>query len=587
MGMGRPSGAWPTPWLVVVLVHWLLCATERRRGAVVEASHVEFVSLQSVPASVVDNRLRTGYHFQPPRNWINATKPGPMYFNGVYHLFYQYNPNGSVWGNIVWAHSASTDLVNWIALGPAIRPSKPFDINGCWSGSATVLPGNRPAIFYTGIDPQQRQLQNVAYPKDLSDPYLREWVKPDYNPVIAPGDGINASAFRDPTTAWRGPGTHWKLVVGSKWNRRGKAILYRSRDFVHWVKAKHPLHTVKDTGMWECPDFYPVAVKGRRGLDTSAYGDGVKHVLKVSLDLRRYEYYTVGKYYHYQDKYVPDNTSADDHTGLRYDYGNFYASKTFFDPKKQRRILWGWANESDAKDVDVAKGWAGIQAIPRTIWLDSSGRQLIQWPIEELESLRSKHVVVEHKKVSGGNSFEVEGINSSQADVEVAFEVSGLEKAEAFDPSWATDAEALCGRKRADVKGGVGPFGLLVLASANMEEKTAVFFRIFKAEHKHVVLMCHDPTRSSMRPNLYRPTFAGYVDVDIAKTGKISLRSLIDHSVVESFGAEGKTCITSRVYPSLAIGKDAHLFVFNNGSADVKVSELKAWEIRRPLMNGA
>ena len=284
-----------------------------------------------------------------------------MYFNGVYHLFYQYNPNGSVWGNIVWAHSVSTDLVNWIALDPAIRPSKPFDINGCWSGSATVLPGNRPVIVYTGIDPQQRQLQNVAYPKDLSDPYLREWVKPDYNPVIAPGDGINASAFRDPTTAWRGPGTHWKLVVGSKWNRRGKAILYRSRDFVHWVKAKHPLHTVKDTGMWECPDFYPVAVTGRRGLDTSAYGDGVKHVLKVSLDLRKYEYYTLGKYYHYQDKYVPDNTSADDHTGLRYDYGNFYASKTFFDPKKQRRILWGWAKESDAEDVDVAKGWAGIQ----------------------------------------------------------------------------------------------------------------------------------------------------------------------------------------------------------------------------------
>ena len=95
-----------------------------------------------------------------------------------------------------------------------------------------------------------------------------------------------------------------------------------------------------------------------------------------------------------------------------------------------------------------------------------------------------------------------------QADVEVAFEVSGLEKAEAFDPSWATDAEALCGRKRADVKGGVGPFGLLVLASANMEEKTAVFFRIFKAEHKHVVLMCHDPTRSAilLRPSIYHFT---------------------------------------------------------------------------------
>lgn len=78
----------------------------------------------------------------------------------------------------------------------------------------------------------------------------------------------------------------------------------------------------------------------------------------------------------------------------------------------------------------------------------------------------------------------------------MTFAVSGLEKAEAFHPSWATDAEALCGRKRADVKGGVGPFGLHVLASANMEEKTAVFFRIFKAEQKYKVLLCHDPTRS-------------------------------------------------------------------------------------------
>lgn len=95
-----------------------------------------------------------------------------------------------------------------------------------------------------------------------------------------------------------------------------------------------------------------------------------------------------------------------------------------------------------------------------------------------------------------------------QADVEVSFDVSGLEKAEDFDPSWATDAEALCGRKTADVKGGVGPFGVLVLASANMEEKTAVFFRIFKAERKHVVLMCHDPTRSAilLRPSVYHIT---------------------------------------------------------------------------------
>jgi beta-fructofuranosidase len=61
----------------------------------------------------------------------------------------------------------------------------------------------------------------------------------------------------------------------------------------------------------------------------------------------------------------------------------------------------------------------------------------------------------------------------------------------------------------------------------------------------------------------------------------------IDRSVVESFGAGGKTCILSRVYPSLAIDKDAHLYVFNNGRADVKVSLLTAWEMKKPLMNDA
>ncbi|KAG6477138.1 hypothetical protein ZIOFF_066390 [Zingiber officinale] len=86
---------------------------------------------------------------------------------------------------------------------------------------------------------------------------------------------------------------------------------------------------------------------------------------------------------------------------------------------------------------------------------------------------------------------------------------------------------------------------------------------------------------------MYKPTFAGFVDVDIPESGKISLRSLIDHSVVESFGAGGTTCITSRFYSSTSIGRNAYLFVFNNGLANVKVSKLKAWEMKRPFMNGA
>lgn len=284
-----------------------------------------------------------------------------MYYKGIYHFFYQYNPKGAVWGNIVWAHSVSRDLINWEALEPALYPSKPFDINGCWSGSATVLPGNKPIILYTGIDYKERQVQNYAVPANPSDPYLRKWIKPDNNPVVFPGPDVNASAFRDPTTAWWSNDGHWRMLVGSRRKHRGIAYLYRSRDFMKWTKAKHPIHSLANTGMWECPDFYPVSISGKNGLDTSFAGGNEKYVFKVSLDLTRYDYYTIGTYNRDKDRYVPDKDSVDGWRGLRYDYGNFYASKTFFDSRKNRRILWGWANESDSTFDDIAKGWAGVQ----------------------------------------------------------------------------------------------------------------------------------------------------------------------------------------------------------------------------------
>lgn len=81
-----------------------------------------------------------------------------------------------------------------------------------------------------------------------------------------------------------------------------------------------------------------------------------------------------------------------------------------------------------------------------------------------------------------------------QADVEVTFSFSSLDKAEPFDPSWV-DAQAVCGKLGSKAQGGVGPFGLLTLASQNLEEFTPVFFRIFKAHHNHVVLLCSDARR--------------------------------------------------------------------------------------------
>ncbi|KAF1886336.1 hypothetical protein Lal_00045568 [Lupinus albus] len=548
----------------------------------IEATHHVYRNLQSLTSDSSNQPYRTAYHFQPPKNWIN----GPMRYKGLYHLFYQYNPKGAVWGNIVWAHSISKDLINWTPLDHAIFPSQPSDINGCWSGSATILPGGKPVILYTGIDPMKNQVQNLAYPKNMSDPLLREWVKSPKNPLMAPtiANKINSSSFRDPTTAWLGKDGYWRVIIGSKRNTRGMAILYKSKDFVNWVQAKHALLSAQGTGMWECPDFYPVLNKRpfSIGIDTSMNGDDVMHVLKVSLDDTKHDHYLVGRYNIANDIFVPYIGFEDNQFVLRYDYGKYYASKTTFDDGKNRRILFGWVNESSSVADDINKGWSGIHAIPRAIWLHNSGKQLVQWPIQEIESLRVNPVNFPTKVLKGGELLQVPGVTAAQADVEISFEVNEFEKAEVLK-SW-TNPQILCGKKGAAVKGGLGPFGLLVFASKGLEEYTAVFFRIFSYQHKYLVLMCSDQSRSSLHKDNDMTTYGTFVDVDPLHE-KLSLRSLIDHSVVESFGTEGRACITSRVYPTLAINDKAQLYAFNNGTANVKITRLSAWSMKKARIN--
>lgn len=284
-----------------------------------------------------------------------------MLYKGVYHLFYQYNPYGAVWGNIVWAHSISYDMVNWVHLDHAISPTDPYDINGCWSGSATLLPGGKPAILYTGADLEKRQVQNLAVPKNVSDPLLRDWVKSPRNPLITPPNGIDPTFFRDPTTAWQGPDKVWRVLVGSQMDGHGTAILYRSNDFINWNKSQSPLHSSEKTIMWECPDFYPVSINDKNGVDTSTQDEVTRHVLKASFNDK--DYYIMGKYVPKTDSYVVETDFMDAGSDLRYDYGKFYASKTFFDSAKKRRILWGWITESDSESNDIEKGWSGLQVI--------------------------------------------------------------------------------------------------------------------------------------------------------------------------------------------------------------------------------
>ncbi|KAK7321590.1 hypothetical protein VNO77_32388 [Canavalia gladiata] len=506
-------------------------------------------SINSIKYRVPEKQpYRTWYHFQPPKNWMN----------GVYHFFYQYNPDGPTFGEkMVWGHSVSYDLINWIHLNHAFEPSESYDIHGCFSGSATILPGGKLLVMYTGCDNNEHQVQNLTMPKNLSDPFLREWVKHPQNPVMTPPNGVEGNSFRDPTTAWQGSDGQWRVIIGAKNGYQGKALLYKSEDFVNWTLHPNPLYALDNIGMFECPDFFPVYISDtKNGVDTSVQNSSIKHVLKLSYQNKQQEYYFLGEYLPDQEKFIPETSFTGTSLDLVLDHGMFYASKSFFDYGKSRRILWGWSQESNTQQDDIEKGWAGLQCIPRQVWLDKSGKRLMQWPIEEVEKLRDRQISITGEELVSGSTLEVSGITASQADVEVLFELPELDTAEWLDHS-EVDPQLLCSDEYASRNGIIGPF-----------VTTAGYF-----SHSTNSLW------SSLRKDLIKETYGTIFDID-PNLKTISLRSLIDRSIIESFGEKGRVCITSRVYPSLAIDKDAHLYVFNKGSQNVVITKLKAWSMK-------
>ncbi|XP_024996628.1 acid beta-fructofuranosidase 2, vacuolar-like [Cynara cardunculus var. scolymus] len=515
------------------------------------------------------------FHFYPEKNWMNDPN-GPVYYKGWYHLFYQYSPKAPVWGLIVWGHAVSRDMVRWRHLPIAMDTDQWYDVNGVWTGSTTILPNNKLVVLYTGSTNESVQVQNLAYPANPSDPLLVHWIKDPENPVLVPPPGIGVKDFRDPTTAWLTADDKWRMVIGSKINKTGIALLYDTKDFKSYELQKEWLHDVAGTGMWECVDFYPVSEKDS-GLDTGAYGPDVKHVLKASMDDDRCDYYAIGKYDQVAGKWVPDDPKIDVGIGLRYDYGIYYASKTFYDQNQKRRILWSWIKETDSEASDIQKGWASLMAIPRTVALDpATGSNLIQWPIEEIDKLRYDLKIFDEIQLEPGSLVPLSVGPTSQLDIMVEFEL-GKKVANRLRVGAAVPYNC-GGHGGAGMRGALGPFGLLVLANKNLTEHTPAYFYIAKGIRGDLdILFCIDQSRSSIATDVDKSIYGSTVPV--LEDEKLSMRILVDHSIVEGYAQGGRTCITSRIYPTEAINDDAQVFLFNNATDINVTASLKIWQM--------
>lgn len=465
----------------------------------------------SLAVKVAADPQRPRYHFLPPANWMNDPN-GPIFWNGYYHLFYQYNPHGAYWGDMHWGHARSRDLVHWTHLPIALAPTPGGpDKDGCFSGSAFNHDGT-PTLVYTGVEPEVQCLASSGNAMIL-------WQKNAGNPVIgAPPRGFLATGFRDPSI-WR-EGADWLMSVGSGVKGHGGAVLlYQSHDLTHWNYV-HELasglpfsHTagpdnsrkydpVAAGDMWECPDFFPL---------------GNSHVLLVS---------TQGAVYSMTGKYQGRKFQS----GMKgkMDYGDFYYAAKSFADAHGRRILWGWIREGRSEATQRVAGWAGVMSLPRVLTLDSKGALRID-VTPELKVLR--------EPLDGVKNLGVEGLVPLSRIRGSCLEI---------------DTEI--------IPGNADQFGLVVRQSPGKEEETTITF------HPSARLLTLDTRRSSL--DLETPGNVYSAPLEIQPPTSVHISLFLDRSVIELF-VNRRICLTGRIYPTRRDSLGVSVFA-KGGRAAVK-----------------
>lgn len=350
------------------------------------ANALAWENLQVADTFDITNReiFRPVYHHTPAYGWMNDAN-GLVFKDGEYHLYFQYNPYGSVWGNMHWGHSVSRDLVHWQHLPVAIERDTMGHI---FSGSCVVdarndagTGTNNIIAFYTShrnMQPgHQRQVQCMAYSSDNG----RTFTKYEGNPIITPFDGLEN--FRDPKVFWYAPQEKWVMIVSADKNMR----FYESRNLKDWTyMSEWGEGYGPQPNQFECPDFIQLPVDGDK--------QRMKWVMIVNIN-PGFVYGGSGTMYFVGDfdghRFTCD-TKPDCVKWL--DWGKDHYATVCFSNTGDRTIAVPWMSNWQYANLTPSKGqYRSANALPRelNLYTAADGQLLLSAaPVKELSSLRGK-----------------------------------------------------------------------------------------------------------------------------------------------------------------------------------------------------
>ena len=493
---------------------------------------------------------RPVYHHTPLYGWMNDPN-GMVYKDGEYHLYFQYNPYGSKWGNMHWGHSVSTDLVHWNHLKPAIARDT---LGHIFSGSTVVdkagtagYGANAMIALYTSASDKYGQIQCMAYSTDNG----RTYTKYGKNPVLTPFDGLKD--FRDPKVFWYEPEKKWVMIVSADKEMR----FYASHNLKDWeYMSAFGKGYGAQPNQFECPDFVQLPVNGDK--------NKMKWVMLVNINPgcmfggSATEYFTGD----FDGKEFTCDTKPEVAKWL--DYGKDHYAAVCFSNTGERVISIPWMSNWQYANVTPIRQYRGANGLPRELSLyTKDGQTYVAANVVKEAAVLRKDTRTFDPVIRVKDEYEIGGI---VPDNDGAYEL---------EMDITPDAGGVAGFDLMNAKGETTKIYLDMKAGRLVMDRTESGLTAF-GDKSEPHAKETDDHRKTMSVN-YRNDFAlgTWAPLSLCEGKTYHLDVFVDKCSIEIFVDGGRIAMTNLVFPTAPYD----ILRFRAEGGEAKIENLKAYKL--------